>query len=274
MLSNTCLASNKASGSAFALRSYKPSNCWPWPIQNQTCHQRDCLQFIGREFGCGLTVDACRTPFASVLLLVRHPMHVLQQLVPKICPGNVSTTKAMHPAVRQMAGVFMPDDTEDSTCVATLAMYLLEYHRALLDAQKQGRVDAMVQYENTTLCELANMAGFTDPSQAVYAPNVDKVTRLCNAENSKGDVHLALPLLETKSADLTMPKTLLQWDDLETVGGTSLVKAVKDLCRELGYDPMAVLYTGTSSGSTDVKDATKKEIAESDVNHLPTGETY
>ncbi|GKZ00031.1 hypothetical protein MPSEU_000956500 [Mayamaea pseudoterrestris] len=254
MLSNTCLTKTKASGSVFSLTNYKPTDCWPWPINNQTCRQRECLQFVGSELGCGLN-NACTTPFARVIHLVRHPIHVLQQLVPKLCPGNITATKAVYPAFRQMAGVFVSNEG-DSLCVASLAWYLVEYNRAMIDARKQKHIHAMLQYESLSLCQLALAAGFGDVDTAIYASTVDKVQRLCHSDESAPtdskatDAHQSLPHLETKSSDPTMKLATLSWNDFDAVGGTALVRALKDLCRDLEYDPDAPFVHAVADENT------------------------
>jgi hypothetical protein len=208
------------------------------------------LDFVLKQVGCGLASEqaVCVTPFARTIHLVQHPIHVLQQLVPKLCPGNITTTKAVHPYFRQMAGVFV-SDSDETLCVASLATHLVEYNRALLDARSSGHIDAMLQYESLTLCQLVRAAGFADADTAVYAPNVDKMHRLCgdsandkassSSTTVKTDAHQTMPQLETKTSDPTMQLATLSWHDLEAVGGTALVKALKDLCAELGYDPNA-----------------------------------
>lgn len=244
MLSSTCMVKNKASGSAFHLLTYEPSHCWPWPLNNATCHQRACLGFIGREFGCGLKGDgACSTPFARSLHLVRHPVHVLQQLIPKVCPGkNMTSSRAVHPSFRQMASVFLPGDTPESFCVTNLVWYLVEFNRAMVNARQLGHLDAMLQYESLTLCEVARAAGFADPASAVYPPTVDKVQQLCGKDGPVGDAkgtvdaNTKLPQLETKTPDQTMRLANLNWEELEKVGGSEMVKALKEICVELGYD--------------------------------------
>jgi hypothetical protein len=235
LLNITCLTRGKAaSGSAFALQNYKTSECWPWPIGNEQCHRMECLNYMATELGCGLTADACPTPFARVIHLVQHPVHVIQQLLPKICPKG---SKAVHPSFRQMAGVFLGPDGE--SCLASISWYMVNYNKALLDARKQGRIHAMLHYETSTLCSLVETAGFTDAQHAVYEPNVDKVNNLCSSQ-SKPDVHKPLVELESMTNDKSISKLpKLDWDDLKEAGGPELVKALKELCKSLGYDPDA-----------------------------------
>lgn len=272
MISNTCVKTGKsASGSVFDLRNYKPTNCWPWPIDKEACHQKECLEFMGKELGCALDEEgACPTPFARVIHLVQHPIHVLQQLIPKVCPGDA---KAVHPAFRQMAGVFIEDDSE--SCIATMSWYFVEFNRALLEARGKGYIDAMVQYETSTLCDLATIAGFTNPELAVYPPNVDRVIQTCAADD-KADVHKPLPHLETKTDAKNIKLPDVNWDSFDEAGGPKLVNALKELCKDLGYDPDAPLDTGSryvwqveQPAATTIPKQTSRNK-----NELPPGEVY
>lgn len=229
VISDLCVERGKGSENALQPKNFQPTTCSEY-VKWSTCHSKECLDLISNEWGCGLIEDGCRTHFVKVLHLVQHPLRTIPELMAKVCPG---AAKTVHPAFRQLANVFLDDSGADN-CLAPVAWYVIRYNNALLQARKAGRIDAMIQYEQVSLCDVVELAGFLDPQLVVYEPNLDKLTKQCN--DSGANVNQRLPTLVTKvDEERKLPK--YSWEDYQAAGGSKLVSALRKLCQELGYNP-------------------------------------
>jgi len=215
---------------------YQPTECSAYEAWSG-CHSKECLNLVQEEWGCGLAEDeGCRSHFTHVLHLVQHPLRSIQGLMSKVCPND---EKTVHAGFRQLATIFYEadeDETSSSPCLKGIAGYVLNFNRAMLSARKKGRIDAMLQYEYSSLCDIANAAGLLDPLTTLYPPNYSKVSHMCESENiGEGDATKPVLALGKHSEEMReLP--FYTWENIREAGGSALEKALRKLCKELGYD--------------------------------------
>jgi hypothetical protein len=111
----------------------------------------------------------------------------------------------------------------------------------------------MYAYEDSTLCDVARLAGFTDPDRVLHPPNLAKVSSKCSPEAmAKKDAAQAKPLPAqakplpalVSSTDATRKFPSFKWSDFDEAGGSKLVNALKKLCKDMGYDPDTTKESG------------------------------
>lgn len=228
-ITDICLDEGKQAGKALVPENFRPTVCSRFHGWT-SCHSRECLHLLSGEWGCELT-DTCRIRFRRVLHIVQHPLQMIAELMARVCPGKAKTA---HPAFQQLATVFF-DKMNADPCLQGISWYVIRFNNALLQARKLGKVAAMVRYESTSVCEIAQLAGFSDPLQ-VYPPNERKFTFACGPNGTNADAMKPVPALATKT-DSTRSLPNYTWDDYRDAGGPELAKELRQLCVDLGYDP-------------------------------------
>lgn len=232
MIDNLCVNCTKGLAAGFQPKHYVPSNSSliSFTFEKWTkCNTAECLMYLKEEWGCALH-GTCVTPFRQVLHMVQHPIRTLQELQAKACPGNAKT---VHPVLQQYATVFF-DDTALTSCLEALAWYVVNFQQAMIAAHKQGLIHDSFQSEKESLCGIAQCAGFLEANTVVYQPNLKKLGKLYN-EDRKVEMHIPYHTV-TSTVDKSRPLPTITWDDLEKAGDVHLVKAFKELCKDLGYD--------------------------------------
>ena len=237
LLDDWCLKRHK-DANVFKPSMFYPSSCYSFLGSWTECDTKECLFLVSREHGCALRrYGTCQPSFGRVLHQVRHPLSVIGELMSRVCPTHAKKPDTpMHPAFRQLATAYLNPDFEFGSCLESVAWYVIDFNRAILAARGKGLIHAMYRYEESSLCDIAKLAGFLDPEQVVYAPNQAKVLAKCGPLSTIGDASKKLPLL-AKETDQTRKVPEFGWDDFRTAGGAALVTALKNLCKELGYNP-------------------------------------
>jgi hypothetical protein len=126
----------------------------------------------------------------------------------------------------------------------------------------------MYRYEDSSLCDVARHSGFADPDLVVYPPNLAKFASRCNGNAADGAAkpldtatQKLLPYLSSNTDKAARKYPAFGWSDLEQAGGSKLVKALKKLCKDMGYDPDTtreeVAEFNSSSSSPDEEDSSK-----------------
>mmetsp|Transcript_21382 Transcript_21382/g.35379 ORF Transcript_21382/g.35379 Transcript_21382/m.35379 type:complete len:425 (-) Transcript_21382:109-1383(-) len=163
-----------------------------------TCWARECMAYLEREWGCALTshTRGCETPFATTLFQMRHPLRTMESLIVKFCVshnGDLENSSVFLPfwqivqAMFPSANSWLSEDGEDHnripTCVEATAIYTLEYYTSIFEASMKNEhaIYAMYNVESTTPCEIAELAGFMDPSRLVYEPHGDRIRAICES---------------------------------------------------------------------------------------------
>jgi hypothetical protein len=248
VLDDLCLNRTKDT-QLFKPSMLQPTTCFSLLGGWSKCHVKECVALIGREYGCAMRKgpNQCQPRFVRVLHQARHPLAVISELMTSVCPSYAQKKDCtIHPAFAQFATVFVDHDSEFDSCLAIVAWYVIRYNRALLTARSKGLVDAMFTYEDSALCDVARLAGFTDPDLVVYPPNLPMVSSKCSPEAmAKADAAQAkpLPALVSKT-DTTRKFPSYSWSEFDEAGGSKLVNALKKLCKDMGYDPNAIKESG------------------------------
>ena len=218
---------------------YGPLNCTKGKTF-KLCQAMTCRERVKAELGCQARKD-CATPFHKTLRLVRHPLRTIESLTMKFCAGddlnNVTTAPEFQHYLKSMfpAPTVVNFDWEAQSCVETMALYVLEYSKAV-----EGKADAVFQIESSSACDVAELAGFA--SQPVYGPSGDKVTEKCADQDGQGRQLFA----KTKNTRNTGVFNFT-WNDLQgglygsskKQGDRTIEKQVRGLTRTLGYDVAA-----------------------------------
>jgi hypothetical protein len=109
----------------------------------------------------------------------------------------------------------------------------------MLEAEQDGLINATYSIETTSVCKVAELAGFRTTETIVYEPNLNKIQARCN---------------NTKNSEAMTPKTKFKvnkgqvkivWSDLlggrhgsqKPLNDRSLVEEIQALMIDLGYDP-------------------------------------
>jgi hypothetical protein len=190
-----------------------------------------CQQTIFQELGCELTKSCRGAPFQRILLQTRQPWRIVTSLVIKYCQGGewdaptslLLLFQAIYP---NYAHVWFPTTKNNSSqeepvdgmiklkhCSDQMATYGYLWYNNLLDAfeklsrqettNRPGECESSLNYrvypiENTTICQVASMAGFDilqdrqngcNDNLVIYTPNIQPVHEFCleNGDASFGN---------------------------------------------------------------------------------------
>jgi len=140
-----------------------------------------------------------------------------------------------------LSGIFPSQKDLDSySCIEAASYFVVNWNNALLNAHEKGLIDSWYKVEETSVCEVARLAGFMDIETTIYEPNVHKIQTICE----KGEVNDPMSNEEHRiNEDLVA----LKWDDLKGgVHGSKRAKtdeeillSVRGLFTAFGYDPNA-----------------------------------
>ena len=158
------LCVNRTRGLTSAIKNpgaFRPSSCSFFDDKSSsTCWEKECVELLMREWGCGLRESNCPTKFVRVLHLVRHPLRVMQELMDKVCPGKKA--KTAHPAFMQLAATYV-DQNESQACLATV----VEYSGALL---KLKQFSTSSPLSATIIIDLVSTSSVHECSFPVFSP--------------------------------------------------------------------------------------------------------
>lgn len=220
------------------------------------CWKNECFQILLDEWGCSIK-DNCEMKFAYNVHQVRNPLRTIESLVVKFCIGGIEGE--VQPALLAYAGAMFPfHDFSNDSCVEAVGYFLVFYNEAMVEARKRGEIDSFYRIEETTPCQVAEMAGLGSIETTVYEPNFHKVQKICNAENTNQP---AQQVVQQKLNKVNLDQVQLGWKDLR--GGmhgskrkkSDLEKRVRNLYRVLGYDESKELDVGfvlPQPSSTDI----------------------
>lgn len=231
------LCVNYTAGMGFHPKMYNSTACSSRNMWSN-CWSKQCLEVLRTEWGCGAA--QCQTPYRTTLLQVRHPLRTMESLVTQFCDGGLNGT--VHPAFVTYASMLFPDhDYQDDSCIEASANYVLNYYRAMLQARSKGLIADMYRVEETSPCEVARLAGLTEPSTTVYAPHVPRIVEICGDRTS-----VANQVMEVASVPrnkLNSKLVSLDWKDLRgglqgsrrSEGDTTVERQIRELTTTLGY---------------------------------------
>ena len=205
------------------------------------CWQKECYRTLLKEWGCG-TSNNCEINFDYTLHQVRNPIRNIESLAVKFCVNGLDSGIVQEQFLVYAGTLFPHHNFHEDSCIEATGYFLVEYQNAMIEARKRGDISAFYRIEETTACEVAEMAGLLSSTTATYEPNYKKMRRICEDSNNVGKgAHQAVERTENK---LNKDFVTLGWNDLrggmhgsrKNVGNTDLEMKVKGLFKALGYD--------------------------------------
>mmetsp|Transcript_37613 Transcript_37613/g.81975 ORF Transcript_37613/g.81975 Transcript_37613/m.81975 type:complete len:437 (+) Transcript_37613:104-1414(+) len=235
-----CSSGEEHANMGFHPAAYRPpvSKC-SYRSKWDDCWMKECYLTLVKEWGCS-AANNCEINFARNIHQVRNPMRTLESLVVKFCVGGLAGTVADSFLIYASA-LFPQHNFYEDSCIEATGYFLVEYQNAMIEARKRGEISAFYRIEETTACEVADMAGMLSPNTTVYAPNYNRIKRICDVNNTDSP---ARQVVEKEENKVNTDIVRLGWKDLrggmhgsmKKEGNTDLEKKVKELFKALGYD--------------------------------------
>lgn len=222
------------------------------------CWASACERILQQEWGCARRHDCSNfQPFHTTLHQVRNPLHTVESLIAKFCGGNTDVSRRA--GFAKVYRFLFPDDdnTKDpsraaarrTTCLETVSQYVIQYSRAMLKAQQDGLINATYSIETTTVCKVAELAGFISPETVVYQLNRNKIQTRCYNTTITNSNHEAMTS-KTKFQVNKGQIKIKSWSDLlvardgrnleEDRSRSLLTEDIQLLMVDLGYDPTEI----------------------------------
>jgi hypothetical protein len=219
------------------------SSCWSKECFYTLQNMWDCANDDRHQSAIADPERFCKPAFRRVLHQTRHPLSTIQQLNQTYCASD----KMEHSFQKIVSGFFPHRDWDSiDSCLEMITWYTLDFESTMLRSRQAGVVHDMFPLESTSPCEVAALAEFTDPANALYAPHVDRLTTLCHssadvaADNKATSKHIFVPKASKKSQ-----ANSLTWEDLAlelheeskkpNKKETHLMELLKNLAKDLGY---------------------------------------
>jgi len=218
------------------------------------CWKSECYISLLKEWGCAVTNtchDSHNTTFVKNLHQVRNPMHNLESLVSKYCIGGVDGLPAV-PFWTYASALFPGyDNFFADSCIEAAGYFMVLYLEQMAAAKKRGDIDGFYRIEETSPCEIAEMAGLLSTETTVYDPNFERISKLCDKENNTSSP--AQQVVEKKLNKRNKDGLKLGWEDLlggahgskRKSGDKKLQDRIKKLFKEFGYDESLIPETVT-----------------------------
>lgn len=244
------LCKEHTSSMGFHPRMYKASDKCSDRAQWNACWTRECIEILNIEWGCGLLEDACETPFRTTLHQVRNPYHTVESLVTKFCPALNETVH--YSFQTYMSALFPSYDWSTFSCIEAVTTYVGEYNNAMLEARDKQFISASYRIEETSPCDIADLAGFLDESTAVYTPHVRHLRPKCQSDLDEA----RQPMTSTKHK-VNKGLVKLEWADFHggnhgsrmPHGNRDIEMKLRALMKQLGYDPEQIRSGSSASES-------------------------
>lgn len=221
-----------------------PKNKCSYLVKWDECWKKECYLALLKEWGCGIA-NACEVKFARSVLQVRNPMNMLEGLVREYCIGGEVDGIVSNSFLFYASAVFPSHDFYADSCIEATGTFLVMYLEAMLQAIHRGDIDAFYQIEQSSVCDVAKVAGLLSADTTVYGPNHIRISKLCDKDNTNSAAHQIVALKSTKIDDKTVS---LGWEDLRggmhgskrKEGDGELESRLKNLFVALGYNYNAI----------------------------------
>eukprot|EP00980_Cylindrotheca_fusiformis_P002457 scaffold584_cov132-Cylindrotheca_fusiformis.AAC.10 len=204
--------------------------CSFWHPNFQKCYLKSCHEALLREYGCALEPEGCQTPFAATLLQTREPWKIISSLAAKYCFKDGKIDDSVYPDTLQLLlvslGLASPSINSLAPCATQMMEYVVNYYNKILDNSNDNIL--VYSIEETTPCEVAELAGLANAETTLYLPNHLRYIKLCgDGENTK-DV--------TRSSSNVINKGRVSMTDLLPFATPDRLKDIQDLYVRLGYE--------------------------------------
>ncbi|KAL3799753.1 hypothetical protein HJC23_010403 [Cyclotella cryptica] len=211
------------------------------------CWKKECFHILLDEWGCSIN-NTCDIQFAYNIHQVRNPLRTMESLVVKFCIGGLEGE--VQPALLTYATALFPfHNFREDSCIEAAGYFLVFYNEAMIEARKRGKINSFYHIEETTACQVAEMAGLTSLETTVYEPNYHRIQRICGESDAN---HPAKQIVKQSLNKVNLDMVHLGWKDLRggmhgskrKNGDATLEKRVRNLFRALGYDESKELDVG------------------------------
>jgi len=191
------------------------NDCSPFNPDSRRCQLPVCEEAMKKEYGCALRLSSDEDeqscdmmPFRTTLLQTRQPWDIVRSLVERYCwkkksvqenmPSSLEdllTALELIPPVDPFNTIEISEVDKNSTnnipasyhCVNQFIDYVTEYYNTVLDkstnsaAVSSSDIVKTYKIEETSPCEVAELAGLFDADTSVHLPNHEKVKRKCTS---------------------------------------------------------------------------------------------
>lgn len=146
------------------------------------CWKKECFNILLDEWGCSLN-DTCDIKFAYNIHQVQNPLRTIESLVVKLCIGGLEGE--VQPALLTYAtALFLFHDFYQDSCIEAAGFFLVFYNEAMIEAQKRGEIRSFYHIEETSVCQIAEMAGLMSIGMIVYKPIYHKIKQICEESDA------------------------------------------------------------------------------------------
>ena len=107
--------------------------------------------------GCSLN-DTCDINFAYNIHHVQNPLRTIESLVVKFFIGGLEGE--VQPTLLTYAMALFPfHDFYQDSCIEAAGFFFVFYNDAMIEAQKQGEISSFYRIQETSACQIAELAG-------------------------------------------------------------------------------------------------------------------
>ncbi len=160
-----------------------PKNMCSYLVKWNKCWKKECYLTLLKEWGCGLSNTCGEVKFASTVLHVRNPMTMLEGLVKEYCIGEGVDGTVSNSFLVYASAIFPSHDFYADSCIEAIGTFLVMYLESMLEAKQKGYIDALYQIEQSSVCDVAKLAGLLSENSTVYGPNHVRISNLCDKDN-------------------------------------------------------------------------------------------
>lgn len=250
-----------------------PKNNCSYREEWSECWKTECIQIVSSEWGCGLdntceinfrrNVHQVRNPLHTIESLVakfcKLEVTDTSTLTSAEKKGegegeqsqtrnnnessdssttiNTSKNETMDASFISFANAMFHeshDFRDSSSCLEAASNFVLLYTQSLIDARVDGgHLDGFYRIEDSSVCDVAKVAGLYNIDTAVYKPNYETVRASCLNNSTKGeeDNSMSNKIEKTKNK-VNQGYVKYTWNDFPK----DLEKKVKQLSQKLGYE--------------------------------------
>ena len=187
-----------------------PKNRCSYLVKWNACWKKECYLTLLKEWGCGLSNTCSEVKFASTVLQVRNPMTMLEGLVKEYCIIEEGVDGTVSSFLVYASAMFPSHDFYADSCIEAIGTFLVMYLESLLEAKQKGYIDALLQIEQSSVCDVAKQAGLLSENTTVYRPNHVRISNLCTKDNTNSPAQ-QIVAMNIRTDDNTLT---LGWEDI------------------------------------------------------------